>query len=107
MLAVEEPESGARDAYHAALFAARALIFELRNLAPKTHSGTSSLFAETAIKSGLIDSRYSGTLTHGLNIRADVDYAPLPQVTREQAINYVDVASDLVQAIQKVLELPR
>ena len=105
MLSVDEPESGARDAYHAALFAARALIFELRNIAPKTHSGTVSLFAETAIKSGLIESRYSGTLTHGLNIRTDVDYAPLPQVTREQAIGYVYVAIDFVQAIRNVLEV--
>jgi uncharacterized protein (UPF0332 family) len=65
------------------LLAARALIFEFRGLAPKTHSGTSSLFAETAIKSGLVDERHSGTFTEGLAIRTEVDYE-LPQCNQRE-----------------------
>jgi uncharacterized protein (UPF0332 family)/predicted nucleotidyltransferase len=104
MLSVDEPESGARDACQAALFAARALIFEFRNMAPKTHSGTASLFAETAIKPGLVDERHSATLMQGLKIRADVDYEPLPAVTKAQTVDYVDRATDFVLQVKTVLE---
>ena len=61
LLQIDEHDAAARDAYQAALFAARALIFEFRGLAPKTHSGTSSLFAETAIKPGLVEERHNAT----------------------------------------------
>ncbi|MGB9366151.1 MAG: HEPN domain-containing protein [Xanthobacteraceae bacterium] len=104
LLQIDEHDAAARDAYQAALFAARALIFELRGLAPKTHSGTSSLFAETAIKPGLLDERHSATLTQGMKIRAEVDYEPLPAVTKEQAITYIESATDLVEQVKKALE---
>jgi uncharacterized protein (UPF0332 family)/predicted nucleotidyltransferase len=104
MMGIDEADSAARDAYFAALFAARALIFELRSIAPKTHSGTISLFAETAMKPGLVDSRHSATLAQGLKIRETVDYEPLPQVTKEQALDYVTRAADLVQQIKNLLE---
>jgi uncharacterized protein (UPF0332 family) len=87
MLSVDEAESGTRDAYHAALFAARAPIFELPSLAPKTHSGTLSLFAELAIKPGLVDLTHSKTLTEGLHIRSDLDHEPLPKVPNRKPSN--------------------
>jgi uncharacterized protein (UPF0332 family)/predicted nucleotidyltransferase len=103
LLQIDEHEAAARDAYQAALFAARALIFELRGLAPKTHSGTSSLFGEIAIKPGL-DERHNATLTRGVKIRAEVDYEPLPTITKEQALAYIESATDLVNQVKRVLE---
>lgn len=104
MLSVDEPEEAARLAYQAALFAARALIFEYRSIAPKTHSGTDSLFSEIAIKDGLLGSKHTGTLTQGLDIRTEVDYQPAPKVTAAQAHAYIDRATELVHAVRQVLE---
>jgi uncharacterized protein len=104
ILGVDEPEAAARDAYFAVLFAARALIFEVRNVAPKTHSGAASLFAEIAIKPGLLDERYSATLSQGLHIRMDVDYEPLPKTTQAQATEYVERAAEFVGAVKRLIE---
>jgi uncharacterized protein len=96
VLAIDEPESAARDAYFAVLSAARALIFERRSVAPKTHSGAASLFSDVAVKSGLLDASSAAVLSRGLDIRMDVDYEPMPRVTAEQAREYVSQAVDFV-----------
>jgi len=104
ILAIDEPESAARHAYYSVLFAARALIFELRNIAPKTHSGTATLFAEAAVKPGLLDPRYSAILSQGSNIRIDIDYEPVPKTTDEQAADYVHSAAAFVAAVKQLIE---
>jgi uncharacterized protein (UPF0332 family)/predicted nucleotidyltransferase len=104
ILGVDEPEAAARDAYFAVLFAVRALIFEVRNVAPKTHSGAASLFAEIAVKPGLLSERYSATLSQGLDIRMDVDYEPLPKTTQAQATEYVERAAEFVGAVKRLIE---
>jgi uncharacterized protein (UPF0332 family)/predicted nucleotidyltransferase len=106
VLAIDEPESAARDAYFAVLSAARALIFERRSLAPKTHSGAASLFSDVAVKSGLLDASYAAVLSRGLDIRMDVDYEPLPWVTAEQAREYVGQAVDFVTKVTQLIEQP-
>lgn len=104
ILGIDEPEAAARDAYFAVLFAARALIFELRNVAPKTHSSAASLFADIAVKPGLLDESYSATLSQGLDIRMDVDYEPLPRTTEAQAAEYVGRAVEFIGAVKRLID---
>jgi uncharacterized protein (UPF0332 family) len=93
----------AREAYQAVLRAARALIFELRNQAPKTHNGTVTLFSEVAIKSGRMAEEFGLTLSRGLALRMDVDYEPIPKTSEEYASEYVDRAGQFIATIKSLI----
>jgi uncharacterized protein (UPF0332 family) len=86
----------AREAYQAVLRAARALIFEDRQQAPKTHRGTAALFSDVALKSGL-------TLSHALALRMEVDYEPIPQTTEQHAAESVDRAEQFIAKIKSLI----
>jgi uncharacterized protein (UPF0332 family)/predicted nucleotidyltransferase len=93
----------AREAYQAVLRAARALIFEDRQQAPKTHRGTVALFSDVALKSGRMDQDLGLTLSHGLALRMDVDYEPIPQTTEQHAAEYVDRAEQFIAKIKSLI----
>lgn len=93
-----------REAYQAVLRAARAFVFEERNIAPKTHSGTVTLFSDLAIKTGRLNERIGAALSRGLAVRLDVDYEPVPKTTDQQAIEYVERAADFVAAVRRLIE---
>jgi uncharacterized protein (UPF0332 family) len=93
----------AREAYQATLRAARALIFEDRNQAPKTHSGTVTLFSDVAIKSGRVDEDVGRILSRGLALRLDVDYEAIPKTTDQHASEYVDRAEQFIAKITSLI----
>ncbi len=74
----------AREAYQAVLRAARALIFENRQQAP-------------------MDQDLGLTLSHGLALRMDVDYEPIPQTTEHHAAEYVDRAEQFIAKIKSLI----
>jgi uncharacterized protein (UPF0332 family) len=96
--------SAARESYTAALAAARALIFEERNIAPKTRKGTDTLFQELAVKTNRIPADLSDVLTKGLEIKNQADYEPRPKFTAADFAEYVDRASVFVAAVKKLIE---
>ena len=95
---------GAREAYQAVLRTARALIFEERNTAPKTHKGAVTLLSDLAIKTGRLDERIGAALSRGLNVRLDIDYEAVPNTTGEQAADYVRSAVEFVAAVKRLIE---
>jgi uncharacterized protein (UPF0332 family)/predicted nucleotidyltransferase len=95
--------SAARDAYYAALYAARAFIFEERDLAPKTHSGTVTLFNDAAVRTGKMDEDLAAALSRGGHMRMDIDDEPIPTTTEQEAAAYVDRAAAFVAAVNKLL----
>jgi uncharacterized protein (UPF0332 family)/predicted nucleotidyltransferase len=97
------PEPAAREAYQAVLRAARAVIFEERNSAPKTHRGTAALFSDLAVKTGRIAEDLGAVLSRGLDLRMDIDYEPVPKTTNEQAAEYVERAERFISAVQALI----
>lgn len=93
----------AREAYQAVLRAARAFIFERRNSAPKTHSGTVTLFSELAIKAGHVNEAVGAALQRGVEVRLDIDYEPVPKTTDQQAAEYVDRAERFVSSVTALI----
>ena len=93
----------AREAYQAVLRAARAFIFEERNSAPKTHRGTVKMFSDLAIKPGRISEDIGAALSHGLGMRMDIDYEPVPVTTDEQASDYVDRAQKFIATVRTLI----
>lgn len=93
----------AREAYQGVLRAARAVIFEERNSAPKTHRGTAALFSELAVKTGRMAEDLGAVLSRGLDLRMDIDYEPVPKTTDEQAAEYVERAERFISAVQSLI----
>lgn len=98
------PKQAAREGYQGVLRAARALVFEERNSAPKTHRGTASLFSELAVKTGRVPEDLSTVLTRGLDLRIDLDYEPVPKTTDQQAVEYLDRAERFTALVDALLE---
>jgi uncharacterized protein (UPF0332 family)/predicted nucleotidyltransferase len=103
MLGYGEPESGGRDAYYAALFAARALIFEERAIAPKTHDGAKTLFHDIAVRTGRIPQGLNAILDEGYKIKSMVDY-DTRDPDSDYATEYVSRSADFVAAIKALID---
>jgi uncharacterized protein (UPF0332 family)/predicted nucleotidyltransferase len=103
ILAARVPGAAAREAYTAALSAARALIFEERTLAPKTHDGTHALFHEIAVRPGRISRDLARVLSQGLEIKIAVDYAARRVLPDERYRAYVEHAAEFVAAVRVLL----
>jgi len=96
-------DSAGREAYVAALFAARALIFEERNVAPKTHDGSKTLFNDIAVRTHRLSDDLSTVLTDGYNIKFIVDYSA-ENIEPKDPAAYVERAKDFIAAITRLIE---
>jgi uncharacterized protein len=97
-------KTAAREAYQAVLRTARALVFEERNTAPKTHKGTVTLFSDLAIKTGRVNESMGAALSRGLTMRLDLDYQAVPKTTDQQATEYIERAAEFVGAVKRLIE---
>jgi uncharacterized protein (UPF0332 family) len=98
-------EDVARNAYSAALNAARAVIFDKLTIAHKTHYGTRAKFLEL-INDGLtFDSELARFLSQGFETKQGIDYGPeIIIVDREQAEDYLGRARTFLAAARKACE---
>ena len=93
----------ARESYIAALNAARAIVFEKRTIASKTHSGTHSLFHQL-VKDGIkVDRHTLDLLSEGFDVKTNADYGPYEEVEEERAKDFVQRADVLVAIIESEL----
>lgn len=95
-------EDAARNAYLAAMNAARAVIFEKTGTAPKSHSGTHSQF-NRLIHEGLpLPREHAVFLAKGFETKQSVDYGPLHFVMREEAEDFLLRARAFIAAAKAV-----
>lgn len=98
-------EDAARNAYSAALNAARAVIFDKLTIAPKTHSGTRAKFFELIHRGMAFDSELAQFLGEGFETKQGIDYGPeLTFVTRAQAEEYLIRAEAFLAAAKAICE---
>jgi uncharacterized protein (UPF0332 family) len=103
ILAIGIYEAAGRDAYLAALAAARAVIVNAGKKAPKTHDGTRTVFA-ALIREGLdFDSRLGKFLADGYEIKSAADYADGAPVGQHDAEDAIQTAHKFLEAARKVL----
>lgn len=102
--AAEIYEAAAREAYVAALNAARAVIFDRTQIAPKSHSGARTQFF-LLIQHGLeFDRELANFLTRGFEIKQRVDYGPVIEIDAQDAANYLERAATFVATARAVCE---
>jgi uncharacterized protein (UPF0332 family) len=96
-------ELASREAYLAALNAARAVIFELTGDAPKTHSGTRALLSKLVHEGLPLDSECMRFLATGFDQKTDVDYGPRTPLSDEAAQSSLETAERFLLAARQVL----
>lgn len=103
ILTIDLHEAAGREAYHAALAAARALIIHSGRKAPKTHNGTRTMFAEV-LRSGIaFDPNLAKFLADGFEIKSAADYADGAPVDRGDAEDAVRRARSFIETVQRLL----
>lgn len=96
-------EDAARNAYSAALNAARAVIFDKLTIAPKSHSGTRAKFFDLVHQGLPFDAGLAQFLREGFETKQGIDYGPdVVFVSREQAKDYVNRGAEFVAAAKAV-----
>jgi len=92
-----------REAYLAALTAARGLTFELLNKGPKTHKGVRALMHEL-VRSGLkIDSDLLAIFDKGFDVKVEADYGDPTAVSTLQAQTTIAMAEAFIARVEQIL----
>jgi uncharacterized protein (UPF0332 family) len=102
-LRAQMSDIAAREAYPAALAAARAAIFELEQVVTKTHAGAGQRFHELVSRRRLIAADLMTVLDDGRDIKSAVDYDTSPLPSAEVSMKYVERARQFVAAIETLL----
>ncbi len=98
-------EDAARNAYLAALNAARAVVFDKTMTAPKTHSGTRAKFHDLIHTGMVFDAKLVKFLSDGFDTKQHVDYGPeIIFVSRAQAEDYLACATAFLAAAKILCE---
>ena len=98
-------EDAARNAYTAALNAARAVVFDKLTIAPKTHAGTRTKFLELVNNGLAFDATLAHFLTEGFEKKQGIDYGPeVVFVTRDEAADYLARARTFLAAARAVCD---
>lgn len=92
-----------REAYLAALAAARGLTFELRGKGPKTHKGVRALLHEIVKDGAAIDWSLLAIFDEGFDLKVQADYGDPSMVTDEEAQQALDMATQLIAQIETLL----
>ena len=101
---IEIFDAAGREAYLTAFAAARAVIIEKSGKAPKTHSGTRTIFA-ALIREGLaFDTQLAKFLSDGFEIKSAADYADGAPVGRADAEDAIQTARKFIEAAQRALD---
>lgn len=103
ILAIEIYEAAGREAYLAALAAARAIIVNTGKKSPKTHDGSRTVFA-ALIREGLaFDNALAKFLADGFEIKSAADYADGAPVGKQDAEDAIATAQMFLEAARRVL----
>jgi uncharacterized protein (UPF0332 family) len=97
------PDLAAREAYLAALAAARAIIFEVADVVTKTHTGASARFRELVARRELVGTELLTVLDDGRRMKSIVDYEFGQLPSTEIALEYLARTREFVAAIESLL----
>lgn len=97
------PSVSGREAYLAALAAARGLAFELRGKGPKTHKGARALLHDIVRDGAAIDRSLLAIFDQGFDLKVEADYGNPSAVTDKEAQQALDMATQLIAQIEALL----
>ena len=89
-------------AYYAMLDAASACLVQ-KDVVPKSHEGTLTLFGLHFVKTGLVDARFSEWLRKVRKARLEADYRHVHVFTEAEAREACDAARQLVSETHRVV----
>ncbi len=95
----------ARQAYLAALTAARGIVFETTGQGPKTHRGVKRLIHRLVHEGLPIQQELLSIFDDGFEMKLEADYGNPEKITREAANAAVDMAPRLIADIERTLNV--
>jgi len=105
VLAVSASAAG-REAYLAALAAARGLTFELLNKGPKTHRGVKTLMHEL-VRDGLnIEPHLLSIFDEGFDLKVEADYGDPASIDALRAQQTINMADAFIARVEHILSNP-
>ena len=94
----EMPRTAAREAYSACLAAARAIVYEIRHLSPKTYKGIHTTIATVLRERSDLPQNLITVLGQGYEAKQRIDYGPPIQIDLVEAARRVDDAEKVLTA---------
>jgi uncharacterized protein (UPF0332 family) len=80
------------------------LLFSLKNIEVKTHTGLCSAFGSEFIKTGIVEKEFGRILSRGEHLREEADYGSEKVMNRDEAEAILNSAKSFVSIIKELVE---
>lgn len=90
--------------YYYACFHIVQSLFVSEGLAAHTHAGTSTIFGQHFVKTGLIDIEYGRFFATMVQLRQKADYNSVADITEQDALDIVDMAHSFIEKVGKLIQ---
>lgn len=74
-----------------------------QNIISKTHSGTSNIFSEKFVKSGILDAKYGSMFSKLVEERKDATCNLMEEITFKQAEKAIEMAKEFITEVKKII----
>jgi len=88
--------------YYAMFYIAEAIL-QTKNLSYSSHREVISNFSREFVKTGLFEPKFHQGLRDAFKSRQDADYEPVVEFTKEEAMQYLDLAKEFLAEAKKYL----
>lgn len=103
VLEIGLPSLAARQAYLAALTAARGIVFEETDKGPKTHKGVKQLIHQLVHDGLPIEQQLLEIFDEGFEMKLEADYGNPAKIRQGDATKAIDMATRLIADIEQIL----
>lgn len=90
--------------YYYACFHIVQSLFVSRGLSAHTHAGTSTLFGQHFVKTGLVDIAYGRFFATMVQLRQKADYNSVAEVTEQDARDIVDMTRSFIEKVESLIQ---
>ena len=90
--------------YYYACFHIVQSLFVSQGLSAHTHAGTSTLFGQHFVKTGLVDMAYGRFFATMVQLRQKADYNSVADITEQDARDIVDMTRSFVEKVESLIQ---
>ena len=103
MMELEQWDLALNRYYYACFHMAQAL-FVSKGLSAHTHSGTSTVFGQHFVKTGMIDISFGRFFASMVQLRQKADYNSVANITEQDARDIVDMSCAFVEKVESLID---
>lgn len=103
MMDLEQWDLAVNRFYYACFHMVHSLLIS-RGLSAHTHAGTSTVFGQHFVKTGLVDLSYGRFFATMVQLRQKADYNSVANITEQDARDIVDMSCSFVEKVESLIE---